>query len=62
MGDRLLAIWLGQGYYQFATCDYNKNKPNVISNINYPDIEGLWTYVYYSYSDSKAVGFIKYGN
>jgi hypothetical protein len=32
--------------------------------MNYPaDIEGLWTYVYYSYSldDRKAVAFIKFG-
>jgi len=21
MGDRLLAIWLGKGFYQFTTCD-----------------------------------------
>ena len=34
-------------------------------NIDYPaDIEGVWTYVYYSYSAdaNKAVAFIKYGN
>jgi len=38
---------------------------NVIQNIDYPaDIEGVWTYIYYSYSDdkSRALGFIKYGN
>lgn len=37
---------------------------NVIKNINFPeDIEGLWTYIYYSYSEdkSKAVALIKYG-
>lgn len=21
MGDRLLAVWLGKGYYHFTTCD-----------------------------------------
>lgn len=39
--------------------------PNQIENINFPaDIEGLWTYVYYSYSsdENKAVAHIKYGN
>ena len=33
-------------------------------NNNFPeDIEGLWTYVYYSYSEQakKAIGLIKYG-
>jgi hypothetical protein len=36
----------------------------VITNVNYGDIEGVWTYVYYSYSvDAKrAVGFVKYAN
>lgn len=51
MGDRMLAIWLGLGYYHFTTCDQNTNEPNVPSNINHPvDIEGVWTYIYYSYS------------
>lgn len=37
----------------------------MIQNIDYPaDIEGLWTYIYYSYSTDKnrAVGFIKFGS
>lgn len=65
MGDRLLAIWQGQGYYHYTTCDEPSKRANVIKNINYPvDIEGVWTYVYYSYSaaEKKAVGFAKYNN
>ncbi|CAD8140693.1 unnamed protein product [Paramecium octaurelia] len=65
MGDRTLAVWLGQGYYHFTTCDKKSNNPNVIQNINYPnDIEGVWTYIYYSYSaqENKAIAFIKYGD
>lgn len=37
----------------------------MIKNIDYPaDIEGVWTYVYYSYStkENSAVAFIKYGD
>jgi hypothetical protein len=37
----------------------------VIQNIEYPeDIEGVWTFIYYSYSDdvNEAVGIIKYGS
>lgn len=37
----------------------------MIQNNNFPDdIEGLWTYIYYSYNAelNKAVGFIKYGS
>ena len=65
MGDRALAIWQGQGFYHFTTCNSVDGNVNYIKNNNYPeDIEGVWTYVYYSYSDdkNKAVGFIKYGN
>lgn len=63
MGDRLLAMWQGQGYYHFTTCDGEKNLVNLVSNVNYGDIEGVWTYVYYSYSRDarRAVGFVKYG-
>jgi hypothetical protein len=56
-GDRMLANWQGQGYYHFATI-------GTAQNVNYPDdIEGLWTYLYYSYSVNvkRCVGFIKYG-
>jgi hypothetical protein len=33
-------------------------------NVNYGDIEGVWTYIYYSYSVAlkRAVGFVKYGS
>jgi len=36
-----------------------------VQNINYPeDIDGLWTYIYYSYSaeNKKAVAFILFGD
>jgi len=63
MGDRMLAIWQGQGYYHYTTCNQDGNQANVVQNINYDDIEGVWTYVYYSYSIElkRAVGFIQYG-
>jgi hypothetical protein len=63
-GDRLLAIWQGQGYYHFTTCNSDNGNPNYTANINYPDdIEGLWTYVYYSHGKAakRSVGLIKYG-
>lgn len=63
MGDRTLAIWQGQGYYHFTTYSL-PNKNNLVANINYGDIEGLWTFIYYSYDlhEQKAVGLIKYDN
>jgi hypothetical protein len=62
MGDRLLAIWQGQGYYHFTTCNTATSSPNIVSNINFGNIEGVWTYIYYSYSHklSQSVGLITY--
>jgi hypothetical protein len=36
---------------------------NLIRNVPYGSIEGVWTFVYFSYTNrvSKAVGFIQYG-
>jgi hypothetical protein len=53
------------GFYHYTTCDTVTGNVNVIENQNHPDdIEGLWTFFYYSYSVSNrlAVGFVKYGN
>jgi hypothetical protein len=64
-GDRILAIWQGQGYYHFTSCNSDDGNPNYTVNADYPeDIEGLWTYVYYSHGKQakKSVGFIQYGN
>lgn len=63
-GDRTLAIWQGQGYYYFSTCNAANSNPDVAVASNYPeDIEGLWTFVYFSYSRNarRAVGFAQYG-
>ena len=62
MGDRLLAVFQGLGYYHFATCNQNNNNGNVNQNEEFNgDIEGLWTYLYYSYSveKNKAIAYIK---
>jgi len=36
----------------------------VITNVNYADIEGVWTYVYYSHSIAakRVVAFVKYAD
>ncbi|CAD8193826.1 unnamed protein product [Paramecium pentaurelia] len=63
-GDRLLGIWQGQGFYTFFTNDYKTNNWNLNQQIEYYDIEGVWTFFYFSYSNTfnKAVGFIKYSD
>jgi len=48
LGDRTLAIWQAQGYYHFTT--FTTDNPNLMNNINYGDIEGVWTFIYFSYS------------
>ena len=39
-------------------------KVNIHDRVPYGDIEGVWTFVHYSYSEKKrkAVGFIRYGH
>jgi hypothetical protein len=62
-GDRLLGNWQGDGFYHFTTLNNADKNPNVYQNIPYPaDIEGLWTFLYFSFSKqvNRAVGFIKY--
>lgn len=62
LGDRLMALWQGQGFYHFATLDKPSGNPNVVANTPYGDIEGVWTFVYMSYSLPKttAVNIIRY--
>lgn len=64
-GDRLMAMWQGNGYYTYITCNTQNNNPNQLQNINFPgDIEGLWTYIYYSHGKQagRSVGFAQYGS
>jgi hypothetical protein len=64
LGDRVLCLWLGEAGYTFITMDDKSSNPNIFKAIPYGDIEGVWTYVYFSYSNRlrKADGFIRYGN
>lgn len=57
-------MWQGAGFYHFTSCNQADGNPNYTANVNYPgDIEGLWTYVYYSHSRvvKRSVGFIQFG-
>jgi hypothetical protein len=55
-GDRLLAVFIGKGYYHFST--YEK-----FVDINYHNsLEGIWNFLYYSYRGSEAIAFIKFGD
>jgi hypothetical protein len=63
MGDRVLAIWHYDNAYHFTTNDKASKNPNVNKNLPTGDIEGLWTYLYFSYSGrlKKSVGLAKFG-
>ena len=64
MGDRLLAIFQNAAAYFFSTCNAKDGNPNYYTPLNYPaDIEGLWTYIYYSHSRdlSRSVAFMQFG-
>jgi len=64
LGDRVLGVWLGADGYYFITMDDKSKNPNVYKSVPYGDIEGVWTYIYFSYGvkTNTAVGFIKYGD
>jgi hypothetical protein len=44
--------------------DVPSKNANVNAHINYDDIEAVWTYIYFSYSQEnrKAVAFLTYNN
>lgn len=51
LGNRVLAIWAGKGYYHFTTYDKKTNKASISANTNYDDyLEGHWNYIYYSFT------------
>jgi len=64
MGDRMLYVEQAQGFYQMTSCNSRDGNPNYVGRVDAPaDIEGLWTYVYYSHSRdlSRSVGFMQFG-
>lgn len=58
VGDRLLVTYQGQGVYQTGTEGNARNTPAP------DDIEGLWTYHYFSFNKSvkKSVAFFMFGD
>jgi hypothetical protein len=61
LGDRTLATFFSQTSYHFATYNAKTNEPNVHGDIEYPkDIEGVWNYLYFSYSsiENRGVAYV----
>lgn len=55
-------MFVGKGYYHYATYDITRDEPNVNANIKYgQELEGYWNFIYFSYKRfpevSRAVGF-----
>ena len=56
-GDRVLAVWLGLGYYHFTT--YTKHNNNLYANINYGShLEGVWNFIYFAYKSGSAKAYV----
>jgi hypothetical protein len=62
MGDRALALFFGKGGLHFSTYDSNSENGDVFVNVPYGDIEGRWTYVYFSYHavSHRAYAFVEF--
>jgi hypothetical protein len=66
LGDRTLAVFIGRGYYHFATYDLITNDVNVNQNIDYDTfLDNRWVYIYFGYKEKQpnvgsVVGFILY--
>jgi hypothetical protein len=60
-GDRTLSVFMTEDKFYFST--YNSNSKNVYKTIDHNDLEGIWTFIYYSYSSNhkKVVGYVKIG-
>jgi hypothetical protein len=62
--DRTLAVWVGAGFYHFATYSL-PDTSNLAKNLPYDDaLEGWWNYLYFGYSKSeqRARGFLYFSS
>lgn len=66
LGNRVLAVFIGKGYYHFTTYDISKKKASIAENIDYGDyLEGHWNYIYFSFTakdNPRAIGFVHFGD
>ena len=50
LGNRALAVFVGKGFYNFATYDVVREAPNIYANIDYgQELEGYWNFIYFGY-------------
>lgn len=49
-GDRTLAIFMGEEGYAFITNNEENGDANVHEIVEFNDIDGVWCYMYFSYS------------
>jgi hypothetical protein len=66
LGDRDLALWVGDGIYAFATYTYNdmngRGNPNVYKSVKYGEQLPEWHFVYFAYTrkQRKAYGYVAF--
>ena len=54
---------MSEHHFYYNTYDVTSQKNDKYALIKHDDIEGVWTFVYFSHSDktSKSVGYLKIG-
>lgn len=65
VGDRVLAMFIGRGFYQFSTYNLARNINMQPFNIDYGrSLEGVWNFVYVCYSGpaSTALAWARFGD
>jgi len=62
LGNRVLSVYVGKGYYQYSTYDVARDLALVTGNIDYDqELEGYWNFIYFGYRrtlvEPRAVGY-----
>lgn len=53
-GERVLAIWLGGGTFYCTLYDTNSGNADYVKTFKYPNLDGIWYFISFTYSGSKS--------
>jgi hypothetical protein len=55
---------MGRAAYHFSTYDSASDNGDVFENVDFGDVEGTWSHVYFSYNldEGKAFGYLRIGD
>jgi hypothetical protein len=65
LGDRTLAVWIGNGIIHFTTYTFGLKSGHTVNstkNVNYGDDLDSWFFIYYGYdwATFTATGYLKF--